>query len=155
MNPNIIDIIIVFFITASNKYRIYINLVNLYVGDYASYILMSDAQISIDGYPVNASQYTVGKKAKYFLYFIPQSDLDVIAPMGAFNRTHSLQLTAIDNTDAESLIDLLQNNIHTLIDIEGISHTVSVQSVKNELVGGKGGANNVYDFTIVFVENNA
>jgi hypothetical protein len=106
-------------------------------------------QIQLNGQAITVDKYTVSKKAKLYTYPLPMSALDTTVPLGVFNRTHELSIWATSDTELEQIMAILQNTTQTLTDIEGNNHTVALENITVELVGGRVG---VYNLKATFVE---
>jgi hypothetical protein len=113
-------------------------------------------QVSIGGINLEAAIFESSRQAKQRAYSRVQAFSDTTILLGLFNTEYNLSIVVpqdfTTHEDIEETLLAMQGGTETLIDIEGVSHSVTVSQISPAHSGGQP---KYYTVDVTLYENNA
>lgn len=113
-------------------------------------------QVSLGGINLEAAIFESSRQAKQRAYSRVQAYSDTTILMGLFNTEYQISIVVpqdfTSQEDIEETLLAMQSGTETLIDIEGVSHSVTVSQTSPAHSGGQP---QYYTVDITLFENNA
>jgi hypothetical protein len=98
-------------------------------------------QVSLGGVNLEVATFKSGKKVKQRLYSRVRAFSDTIQIIGTFNTTYDLSIIVPQQfsvgEDVESTLFAMRGAIQTLVDVEGVNHSVAINDIGSTHAGGQ------------------